>query len=64
MQNLGLTYFPWPYSSLVEHSSDVNRSKKEMFYLTTYSTHCSYGYMASDIWYMTLSERGNPLNPL
>ena len=24
--------------------------KKEMFYLTTYSTHFIYGYMASDIW--------------
>ena len=24
--------------------------RKEMFYLTTYSTHFIYGYMASDIW--------------
>ena len=24
--------------------------RKEMFYLTTHSTHCIYGYMASDIW--------------
>ena len=24
-----------------------------MFYLTTHSTHFVYGYMASDIWYMT-----------
>ena len=24
--------------------------RKEMFYLTTYSTHFTYGYMASDIW--------------
>ena len=24
--------------------------KKEMFYLTTHSTHFIYGYMASDIW--------------
>ena len=23
---------------------------KEMFYLTTHSTHFIYGYMASDIW--------------
>ena len=30
---------------------------KEMFYLTTHSTHFIYGYMASD------SERGNPLPP-
>ena len=24
--------------------------KKEMFYLTTHSTHFIYGYMTSDIW--------------
>ena len=24
--------------------------RKEMFYLTTHSTHLFYGYMASDIW--------------
>ena len=24
--------------------------RKEMFYLTTHSTHFIYGYMASDIW--------------
>ena len=24
--------------------------RKEMFYLTTHSTHFTYGYMASDIW--------------
>ena len=27
--------------------------RKEMFYLTTHSTHFIYGYMASDIWQMT-----------
>ena len=26
------------------------KGKKEVFYLTTYSTHFIYGYMASDIW--------------
>ena len=26
------------------------RKGKEMFYLTTHSTHFIYGYMASDIW--------------
>ena len=31
--------------------------KKEIFYLTTHSTHFIYGYMASD------SKRGNPLLP-
>ena len=24
--------------------------RKEMFYLTTHSTHFIYGYMVSDIW--------------
>ena len=27
---------------------------KEMFYLTTHSTHFIYGYMASDIWLRTI----------
>ena len=28
----------------------IMRKDKEMFYLTTLSTHFIYGYMASDIW--------------
>ena len=28
--------------------------RKEMFYLTTHSTHIIYGYMASDIWLRTI----------
>ena len=28
--------------------------RKEMFYLTTHSTHFIYGYMASDIWLRTI----------
>ena len=31
-------------------NSQMNKIKKEMFYLTTHSTHFIYGYMASDIW--------------
>ena len=31
--------------------------RKEMFYLTTHSTHFIYGYMASDIWYRTTHIR-------
>ena len=32
--------------------SDIQsmEGRKEMFYLTTHSTHFIYGYMASDIW--------------
>ena len=26
------------------------KGRKEMFYLTTHSTHFIYGYMVSDIW--------------
>ena len=28
--------------------------RKEIFYLTTHSTHFIYGYMGSDIWYRTI----------
>ena len=28
----------------------VEEGMKEMFYLTTHSTHFIYGYVASDIW--------------
>ena len=28
----------------------TKEGRKEMFYLTMYSTHFIYGYMASDIW--------------
>ena len=30
--------------------SPLPKGRKEMFYLTTHSTHFIYGYMASDIW--------------
>ena len=29
-------------------------TEREMFYLTTHSTHFIYGYMASDIWLRTI----------
>ena len=31
-----------------------HHGRKEMFYLTTHSTHFIYGYMASDIWLRTI----------
>ena len=31
-----------------------NQREREMFYLTTHSTHFIYGYMASDIWLRTI----------
>ena len=40
------------------------QGRKEMFYLTTHSTHFIYGYMASDIWLRTTQiVRGNLLLP-
>ena len=32
----------------------ILEGRKEMFYLTTYSIHFIYGYMASDIWLRTI----------
>ena len=38
--------------------------RKEMFYLTTHSTHFIYGYMASDkVKDHSDNEKGNPLPP-
>ena len=42
-------------SWLVKHFPMEGR--KEMFYLTTHSTHFIYGYMASDIWLRTILTR-------
>ena len=44
--------------------SEVSLGRKEMFYLTTHSTHFIYGYMTSDIWIRTiLIVKGNLLLP-
>ena len=32
----------------------MKEREREMFYLTTHSTHFIYGYMASDIWVRTI----------
>ena len=47
-------------------SNTDKQGRKEMFYLTTHSTHFIYGYMASDIYMVkdqSDSERGNPTTP-
>ena len=36
-----------------QYSFKIER-EREMFYLTTHSTHFIYGYMASDIWLRTI----------
>ena len=46
-------------TKLVHRHAQTNATKvrpreKEMFYLTTHSTHFIYGYMASDIWLRTI----------
>ena len=40
---------PQSYISLL-----LSEREREMFYLTTHSTHFIYGYMASDIWLRTI----------
>ena len=40
-----------------DHSDSEKEREREMFYLTTHSTHFIYGYMASDIWYIGYSYR-------
>ena len=40
-------------STFLTSNIDTER-EREMFYLTTHSTHFIYGYMASDIWLRTI----------
>ena len=35
-------------------TNPTGTGRKEMFYITTHSTHYIYGYMASDIWLRTI----------
>ena len=45
----------WLYDIRHKDHSDSEREKeREMFYLTTHSTHFIYSYMASDIWLRTI----------
>ena len=39
-----------PESQMSDRPKPKMSRRKEMFYLTTHSTHFIYGYMASDIW--------------
>ena len=42
-------------ASIIARTIDPAREReREMFYLTTHSTHFIYGYMASDIWLRTI----------
>ena len=46
------------YTTMSDHTIFIwvtsKEGRKEMFYLTTHSTHFIYGYMASDIWLRTI----------
>ena len=42
------------YSSLFKRHTHTHAREREIFYLTTHSTHFIYGYMASDIWLRTI----------
>ena len=45
----------WLCTVIMDHVCNVVREReREMFYLTTHSTHFIYGYMASDIWLRTI----------
>ena len=40
--------------SMLVLASEMRKREREIFYLTTHSTHFIYGYMASDIWLRTI----------
>ena len=40
--------------AVIAHACHGHEREREMFYLTTHSTHFIYGYMASDIWLRTI----------
>ena len=49
-----INYFPTVSFSKSYVVITIKEGRKEMFYLTTHSTHFIYGYMASDIWLRTI----------
>ena len=47
-QYIGMYYITF------SRNNGMGEREREMFYLTTHSTHFIYGYMASDIWLRTI----------
>ena len=47
------SYYGMCFGGLVTRPERSLLGRKEMFYLTTHSTHFIYGYMASDVWQRT-----------
>ena len=59
-----LTRFVVPFARRVGRRLGFQEREREMFYLTTHSTHFINGYMASDmVKDHSDSEKGNPLLP-
>ena len=52
-----------PFYRQYSNITEWLEGRKEMFYLTTHSTHFIYGYMASDIWLRTIQIVRNQLPP-
>ena len=51
----------WGLLHATSHRQDSTyQREREMFYLTTHSTHFIYGYMASDIWLRTILIERKP----
>ena len=44
----------WRKSTPYSQTPNRGEREREMFYLTTHSTHFIYGYMVSDIWLRTI----------
>ena len=52
---IGITsHLSFEYHSIYYTNRHTIGKEREMFYLTTHSTHFIYGYMASDIWLRTI----------
>ena len=51
---MSLRCFSFTYNQHTQQITNEREREREMFYLTTHSTHFIYGYMASDIWLRTI----------
>ena len=64
MSNTNIKLLKHHKQCMQTRSIKAKEGRKEMFYLTTHSTHFIYGYMASDmVKDHSDSEKGNPLLP-
>ena len=49
-----ICFIKWSWCTCIDTYRTGTKERKEMFYLTTHSTHFIYGYMVSDIWLRTI----------